>query len=460
MKLFLGVLVPLLAVMSAGTSLVMMRADAALSHYEALRKSIEAEGADDASTLPQQMYAQQEKEALQAAADKPLRSPEAAVLFSNWLREAAAEERNGDTQIALYCRSMSLLATALEVEPFNSRYLINIANTRQLLGDYACPDSRTDFDFQPAAALAVERDPFNRSVLYGAGALAVWSGKSGAAKKFFHQLLRYSPLLSEGQQHFILAQLRTAQDFAAVVPPRFPQVNHWSGMFRAAQPRAFSQGREQIAAMQIAALREGIREFQNRLVPPQLHLRRLLGLLPHAAMPAVRREVDKLIAEFFSDMRLDVDAQKYFAERAELEEVSVVRSFIAVDSRPLKSPFFRWEGNAKVSLDDNFASLGFYMREGQAARLIELRSETAQPAELKSFLHVYVSEDNEHWRELQKEIAVSDFEVGDSRVFVIRIPRSADKYWKIHFASSKQDRIFTSKLTEMLRVFGASPYDR
>jgi len=315
-----------------------------------------------------------------------------------------------------------------------------------------CSLPYTAGDFEAVARLALHNDPSNVDVLFAAAHLFEWAGKREESLARLNRTLLLSTKLQPYQIEYIASRIRSAQDIAAVIPARFPQTAFWSTRIQRDHRVLFQGAGPVFEKLQLAAIDDSLSEFRSAAVPPDIHRQRLLSLYDAAATQAVRRRLDTELATYSREMG-DEQLSPYLMERSQFDAADVVDAALASDTRPSKSTLANWGTDADLCLDDFYSSIGFYIPQGEAPRLIELHGRRKELQFAPTVLKVFVSDDNQSWSELEGNIQVGSVQIGEGRIVAIRPHSRYYKYWKINFASSLRARNFCNSAQKMLRVY-------
>jgi hypothetical protein len=422
-----------------------------------LRGRLELEGvqAETARFHAGQLREAERGQALEHAAQAgaaPFSPPQSEVEYARLLKALGDQAREPQARIAYYCESLSALGEALRRVPFDSQYLMNWANMRQLLGTVPCPQPYTRGDYGAAAAAAPSSNPTSSDLKYTAALLSLWSGGKARALSLFREVLTYKADLSAGQRQLIFSQISDESDLIKVVPGRFPQAVQWFEYFRENAPKRIAALRSAFGALQLKALEEGTAEYERGAVPAEIHYRHLVSLAEAPATPLAARRTDQALASYLRTAG-EEEAARYFEERSTYEPLEVVRSR-REDTRPLASCLARWGRDDWVYFDSYYASLGFYLPPGQRVRLIEVKASNAGEHVPLELIRVLVSEDNELWQELQGGLKAGEMQFSGRQVISLRLPEIYFKYWKVHFGAATRRNSFRNSLQRMVRVYG------
>ena len=379
--------------------------------------------------------------------------PQTHIEFARLLKRAGDQATSSEEKIDFYCKTLSMLGRALKQRPFDSQYLINWANMRQLLAGVKCAQERTAGDYRRAVETALSLDPANAELKFSAALLALWSGDKPRALDLFGQVLIFATSLTDAQKELILWQIEDDGDLKRVVPARFPQVNQWAALFMLKDPERFAALKGAFGQLQVRALEDALREYDSGLIPADIYYRHLVSLLAVSASAEVVQRADLELAGYFRAEGLEEPAQ-YYEERAELERLEIVPAWRAADTRPVSSCLAGWSRNDRLVFDNYYTTLGFFLPPGRRVKLLELHSpRSAKPLELE-FVRIYVSDDNERWRELGEKVESRIVDYAGGSLVALRIRGSYFKYWKVHFGGAQRNNNFGNTLFDVLRVYG------
>lgn len=375
------------------------------------------------------------------------------------LLERGNAESNLTAKIDLYCKALSQMGQAMAEEPFNSRVLLNWANIRQILGTISCPEPFTQGQSGSVLSVALGMSSTNPSIRYSAGLIALWSGDFPRARKLFKETMEYGLALTPGQRIIMATTLTAPEDIPELIPARFPHIVQWYDAVQRSPSLHDSEGeseetQKELGKLQVEALLENRRELDERRITPEIFQTRLLALLPTALQSDARRIVDKELAQAVFP-QVDSSEHRFFDRRSGLNEVSIVRSYRSMDSRPERTPFTSWDPPETVNLLNSYTSIGFFAKDKVPLRLISLRSESMGYAPSVQNLKVFVSDDNQQWREVTDAVKIEPLQVLNY-IWYSLVPKESisARYWKIHFSVQERTRQFSGKLFSMIRAFG------
>ena len=397
----------------------------------------------------------------------------AAQFLTNMLRAAAEEERDPQKQVALYCQALSSIGSNLTRRPWDGGLLVSWANLRQILGGTGCREPFTGGDYREALRVGLRQDPTNIDLRYAAGLIFLWGNERREAFESFHQTLLFGTKLSDRQKDLIFSLINDSESLSQIVPPRFPQVIDYSRFFVEKMEKADRAGPEDerwrrltetLVQMQLKAVEGGLAEYSSGAVPVEIHRGRLLALMRLSGSSDVRRRVDFETANLMKES-LDSQLASYFAERSRYDELAVIRASAAGDTRPLKSPLVNWDKQESLALDNFFRSIGFYLPQGQTAKLIQLESSNSGSSAIRTSLRVMRSVDNQNWEEVTASLAGEAFDLEGRTIvsYKTNLAQGAFKYWKINFSGSAREGSFTNTLSGLIKIYGFSsrkPTDR
>jgi hypothetical protein len=371
------------------------------------------------------------------------------------LRLLAQKEKDPAQRIELLCHALEQVGNAIRLRPQHSVYLVNWANVRQVLGaSHECGRPYTSGDFREAVAFALSSDPTNPSVLFSAGLIRQWAGDEAGAWHLFHQVLLLGVDVPQGQLDYIQSQITSPAALKAIVPARFPQINHWS---RQLQKQSFVPLREispALASLQLSALAQSKSEYEQGRIPIELQIKRLQGLLALGVTNVVRQTIDAELAELL-EHKGEQGLAQYLRARSKLVEIQVNRAYVDSDTRPLKGALGAWNDQRPVLLDQFYSSIGFFVPMGAWPRLIELHAQTEVSSFSTTNLKFLVSDDNQRWMDVQGEVRTEKFVLANHTVVAAHSDVEPSKYWKIHFASSSRDKLFYNGLEQLVKVYVA-----
>lgn len=389
-----------------------------------------------------------------------VKSPGAGEFFFN---QAALQYSSGENakdpseQLKNFCAALSSAGKALVSRPYDARYLLSWASLRQLSGLTDCGLPFTGGSYEEALRKARESEPVDPSVLYQSAQILVWGGKRGEALHTMRAALQFDLVLTPPQQQFIGSIIRTPEDVRTVIPPRFPQVVKWSRLLSGNQTRQ-SILRESLSSLQNEALDESRDDFRAGRIPGVVYLERLTSLYELSDLDdAVRRKTDEMAAEYL-DRRGNGESVAHLKARAALARLDVVRGVSPDDTRPLRGILSNWADPIGICADAYFQSIGFYLPVNQAVKMIEVESRGGGGRGDDGMFQLYVSDNNQEWRELNAEKAFADTSFRNTNTLVFKIPALRSKYWKVHFAGSKRAPSVCGSINLLLRVYGSALY--
>ena len=376
-----------------------------------------------------------------------------AVLY-RLLRESAERSKDGKTRIDLYCQALSEIGLALKGDPRNAAYLINWANLRQLLGQSTdCKLPYTHGDFLAAVEFAIHSNPNDERVLFAAAHIYDWAKRDNQGAEALKHALGLSTSLSPEQINYVLGRLNQPKDIETIVPATFPQIAIWSAALLRNKPELFRSSATVLSRMQQAAVVESAAAYQHGAIPSDVHYRRIISLYRCQASSDIRQQLDAEVAHYFEGSGND-SAGRYMEERRHYAELPIIQASLGADTRPLKTALVGWGVDKNFFLDEFYASIGFYLPQGRAPKLIELRSERETSQMNLSSLKVMVSDNNFEWTELQGNVSIEAVTIGSQALIAIHPNAHYYKYWKINFFSSARTRSFINSAEQMIAAYG------
>ncbi|NLF24352.1 MAG: hypothetical protein GX589_01670 [Deltaproteobacteria bacterium] len=392
------------------------------------------------------------REALAAAKD-PAALPQTQILAARLFKTAGDQAKTPELKIDFYCKTLSLLGSAVQQRPFDAQYLMNWANMRQILAGVSCSQDLTSGNFEEAAETALLRHPADAELQYRAALLSLWAGNKTRALELFSRVLLLATDLTELQREYIRQQIDNESDLLTVVPARFPQVNQWAALFLAKDPERFSVFASGFKDLQVKALKKGLQDYRQGEIPPEIFFRHLSGLMATAADAEMGQRADTEMATYFEEIGSE-EGQRYFEERSKIRKLDVARAWRAADTRPASTCLAGWGRKDRVAFDSYYTTLGFYLPPGRRVKMIELHALQDIKALEPQFLRIYVSDDNERWRELGERIEVERISFAGGVLMALKIKGSYFKYWKVHFGGAQRNQGFVNTLPQIINVYG------
>ena len=453
MTLLLRIPAVALAFILCGSSLVEYRAQSLSDQGVAALEASRAK----AAVLPGDAIGEQATQRLARAADAAFSSVESKSRYAALLFEQAERVDDESRQVKYLCSALGQLALALREAPFQPSLLVRWASIRRLLAGIECAEPGTGGDYREVIDLALEQGRSDIRAIYAAALLLLTAGERERAFRLFSEVLTFDTNLSSAQRELIFRQVHYAEDLRAAIPARFPEILHFLTFLR--ENPEYSAGRSsqgwagELAELEIEAIDRSRRDWLSGAAPGSLHLNRLSSLLNEQPSSAVRRRVDREMAAYWAEQQRHKLAQ-YLSARSLLDTLVIVPAAVTTDTKPLKSALIGWNEKRAVWLDEFFASLGFFLGEGQGPVLIELVSDAAVPLREVSMLRIYVSSDNSQWKDITGDLEIQTWDDSKSAwVSLAKVPQYFP-YWKIHFASNRRARSFRNRLDRILRVYG------
>ena len=87
-------------------------------------------------------------------------------------------------------------------------------------------------------------------------------------------------------------------------------------------------------------------------------------------------------------------------------------------------------------------------------QLIELQSRGSTWSLDPSDIVLYVSSDNQDWREFEQDYQVRMHSANGLSLVALHLPQSYHKYWKVSYRSSERNKRFVNSMDRLLRVYG------
>lgn len=380
---------------------------------------------------------------------------EAPALYSRALIELGDRSTVVDVRIALYCRALGALGSALERKPYAARLLLNWANLRQILGEMSCAERHAAGDYRAAARSALRSNPLDDDVLYGALLVAVRGGDKAEVLGLIQRFLSFSMANDAGREQLISNQIQNGADLEAAIPSRFPQIVRWSSLLRTQRAHDLPILTAALSRMQKAAVTEGNRALVRGEMTEDLYYDHLMSLLPVAADSAARQKIDQELSAIVTRQG-DVTLGGYLARRAQYTDLKLLRSVLSSDTRPQKTPLFGWDEDQTISFDEFYRTVGFFLPEGENLKIIELRSASGGLDLSPLFIHIYGSPDNQVWTDITSNVAFNVHRFGRGALCTIQPHDVSFRYWKVHFGNSSRERRFVNSLSDLVRAYGYS----
>ena len=387
------------------------------------------------------------------AANAYLAQSESSILFADRLFELAWKTQDFSEREKAYCGGLQALRSALAQDPLNSTYMISWVRNRSWLRHFDCGQPFDEKQVNAVIAAAVKNDPTNMLAVFEASKVLVSLGKRARALQLLKIFLSYNIGITAEHQSYIARLIKESSDIDKLIPVRIPQALRWARIVQELREDEFSKFQDQFERLQIEALRELWREYEAGKYEQSLYYGWLKEGLLSASTPTVRRFIDERMVSVLSRMGRRKLAS-YHDYRSKLNDVQIIPSTIANDTRPQKGVFAVWGGSQLFSFDEFFRSVGFFLSSGQSVKLIELHSdgEIVSPESVKLF----ISQDNETWNEVQEDIEIDRLATAEGHVLAIRLKSNSPRYWKVHYASAVRRRQMRNTLSDFVKVYGAS----
>jgi len=374
--------------------------------------------------------------------------------IANLLQRSALEPNFAGDQIKTLCVALENYGRALLSKPQSSTYLANWANLRQTLGKVYCQRPHTGGSFNDAMLLALERDPTNSALIYVSVLMRVLNNPSDVDWKSLRTLLERSPELSQGQQAFITALVKSGDEVEQLIPARFPQAALWSDNFMHMRPDFYRENFRNFVNLQVKAIELNQTELLSGNLPPDLSLSRLESLYKLNPTNRVRQLLDNSASAVLLKLG-DQRASAFLKSRASYADLKYVSAFLDEDSRAQKSNLNAWAEHRLVSLDSFYASAGAFVPPGQMVAMLELNALPAASTVDLNLLKVMVSDDNLHWKELALPAnSIESAEIFNNQVIRIKLSKLYFKYWKVHFDSASRVGQFRNEADQILKFYG------
>ena len=365
-----------------------------------------------------------------------------------------ADKTDNLKRVSLYCQSLSEFGLALKQRPFNSSYLLDWANVRQLLGKTTCKLPFTEGPYGDVIVLAKLRSPVDPSVHFSAGLLHYWGGMKSLALKDFRVFLEHAVFISSFQESYIVSVISNGKELEEVVPARFPQVVRWTSIFSERKQRQFTTYKNTFGKLQRLALKQLATDFESLKIPLEVYQQQLVALIDFVATDRTRKLHDLLISSFL-ERGYQREYSSFFSERSELDELQIIPTWMGTDRRVQKTQLNLWGRNELVFFDKTNTTIGFFLPNKQTVKRIELHGLKGGRALDPATIRVLASNDNQEWFDVDLAENPSSFVIAGRSIVGIPIIEGEFKYWKINFTgtSSKQ---FSNYLSKIIRVFGLS----
>jgi hypothetical protein len=212
----------------------------------------------------------------------------------------------------------------------------------------------------------------------------------------------------------------------------------------------------QIAALQTSALNTATQERENGKISEALFQQYVLDLLPVVANDVVRSQIDRILMELCK-ARQELECATFFRARSDLRTLSIVRGIRPADRKPHTGSLTDWGTERALSLDEHYASSGFFAPEGEGVDLIVLKAKpqgVRQPNLSPASLTVYGSDDNLTWREVALARVPQRIVIRSTVIYVLEPQETKFRFWKVHFNDNRRVRSFVEGLPELITAYG------
>lgn len=441
LRLFIGLNLAALALLS-------LLKLSAVSSYEAARKLYQD---PDLRANTNALFSSELAQEIKDSSDAVLKNNQSLKLEASYLIDLAKRVSDQNEKVRVYCRAFTTLTEVIKREPYDSKALVNWLDVAETIPGSDCAPRISKDQRKKIIELAINNDPSNTEVLYSAGLLYVWGGDTESSLPLFREVIRLSPTLSKGKESAILNLIDSGDRFRKIVPPRFPQITHWSNLVKDKRVSVYRGAADVIEEMQIAALAESVSAVQANPSLIKIHLTNIEETLNAAVSNNVRTAGFKILA---STIGQKTELGNYVEEKAKLLPVKVVKAAKTYDTLPLKGVFSDWGSTKNVVLDTNETSLGFYKDYSTNIKFVELVS--SQPAEpIKSTeLKFYISNDNQTWKEASFTYNNLSNPNIERNFLVIEVKNSDFKYFKVNFSTPIKRATFWNNANKIINVFG------
>lgn len=388
------------------------------------------------------------------SAESPLISNETLWRIAKTIHAKTDLISDTDNKLAAICSEYRALSRALKGAPKNSRYLIGLANIRQLLGKLSCPGVNLGSDYKVALEAAIQSDPNNPEILFSAGLISLWDQDGNSARRNFNRFLMLGGTPSSSQEESILSSISSVSDLQAVVPAQFPQVVRWTQLLTG----KFDGDRELSAALaelQTTALEQSRLNRESGKISSAIYRDRLSELRFLAASDVVRQQIDSELGGLYSqsfDRRLGA----LFVSLSSMNELASVIGASDGDSRPNRSSLISWGGDQVVSFDSRYQSVGAFVGSKRRAKLFLLAGQAGSIVRDATLIRVLVSSNNSSYTDVSDSCGIFSYQFEARPMIAIDASRIVDgfPYWKINFASGSDDPRLTNSLSELLKIYG------
>jgi len=353
--------------------------------------------------------------------------------YASRLYDEAEREPDLPLKLKFLCRSLSEIGAALKRDPFNSRMLVSWASLRQLLGRFQCEEIFTTGDFEEVLRLGIESDRSDPLVLFEAAKVLNWAGKKSELLSVLRSVLQFDIFLSREEEEFVLSIMQEPEDLKHVLPPRFPQVAKWASLIFSRALQRDSEFFDTLYGIQEEALLTTSEEFDLGKIPYFVQAERLASLYRLPMLGERLRQILDRLSGALLEHRSSTEGAGYLKERAQKRELEVLRGSILGDTRQVKSSMSQWGFSHRQCLDKGGFSSGFYLPHQQRVSMVELHFKKAIDSAIKTQFKLYVSDDNQQWKEEAIESQVVN--IGDLGIHVLslKFPGISRKYWKFKY---------------------------
>lgn len=278
------------------------------------------------------------------------------------------------------------------------------------------------------------------------------------------ELMRQSQELQESGSpiHANLAfnMITTADELAAAIPQRYPQIGPWLRHFRSRIPKLDPIWKETIERGLLEALEHLKYDWTAKAISAVKLKAASEELYPYSLLlgsNSTRRLLDFLLAEANTSLG-ERSAAIFFRRKSSLLEVPVLLAVfrgLSFDD-PTNKMIYSWKSPAadlQVKLDIPHQNIGIYLLEEEAIDTLILSSQSRYSGLPYNRLRIYHSSNNLDYSEISAEVSITDYRIENKQYILLHFQEPPQSYLKILYPETQTHHKFNNELYTMVKAY-------
>jgi hypothetical protein len=358
------------------------------------------------------------------------------------------KQSKDQVQIEKYnCQAINYLESAIKQKPTDSGLALQLLDLKIENPELKCGIQIKPDQYKSILKTATKNAGNSAMIIRSAVTIYLKLQKLKESLKQIKKLQRFTerdPLIDQLVKYFITQK----QALDSLIPDRYMQVLHWSGVIKNEFPDLFINKNQELEKLQLASL-ENIEEEKFTDEQAVYYLGEFSRI---AVTPAVQSYIDLEMLKYL-DANTDYQLIEYFKNRSKLDRIPTICGLTYGDSRPHESNLIEWGADYFTYLDNDYQSVGCYLG-GRQFNYYEISSQVANNRLIQEDLEIYLSDDNYTWKKFQilgnsQFITWSNYTISTTTLMApIQI-----KYIKVRYKRNLVQRTFGNKLQELLSFY-------